>query len=1047
MNWHYLIVTASHDSQARGYRTQLNLRRQLGLLADIDNVLVVPDPGGKRVGSGGSTLFCLLEVINRELAARPDADWREVLKGLRILIVHAGGDSQRLPAYGPCGKIFVPVPGESDSALPVTLFDRQLPVYLALPAPAGGEGQIVVTAGDVLLQFDPAAVRFASEGFTGLGCLASPEDASHHGVYCVDRTDHDHRVRKFLQKPPVAEQERHGAIDRYGQSVLDIGVVNLDCDTAVTLLELFGVRRDESSSMSFAGAVHDAALRCGLDFYREICCALGTETDLSEYTASVSESGSKLESGELAVIFGRLSPIAFHVNALARCDFLHFGTSHQLIGSGLAIVRQERGAAPVRTVLDINNDISPSGSMGGTNAWVEGCHISSTLQLAGQNVVVGTDIRDPLSLPEGACLDCIAGRDRSGRSVWFIRCYGIMDTFKDLAAVATFCNIKFADWLTAAGLRREDLWDESIPADARRLWNARVFPAVAEGELYRDCLWVFSPQTANLQQRKRWLASDRYSAEEISELADQHAFFNRRHLIRSSVIKGSLRRMFRPQSRFSAAELAFLLSSVEDKRLWLAVLLDEARQYHESVASRGTDSLVFPRIIHSIADAIGSLSGDVGNVLEGIEADLAPATLDWLASCGLPVSDNTVDVWCTRARELAFASFGRTIIAADGPTPAPPRSALRSDEIVWGRAPARLDTGGGWTDTPPYSLEFGGCVVNTAVNLNGQPPIQAYARVIEEPVIRLASIDLGLRIRIEDFSQLLDYDQADSAFGLAKATIALAGFSPDAAAWPEDISLPEMMRRFGGGLEVTTLAAIPKGSGLGTSSIMGAVLVAVISRTMGKALTQRQLFNEVLRIEQALTTGGGWQDQVGGAAPGAKIVSSNPGLVPDPRVQYLPSFVIDPVANGGVTLLYYTGITRLAKNILGQVVGRYLSRDRRAMATLRRIHDLAPAVADAFSTKDVAAFGRAVDAAWQLNKELDPNSTNDEVESLLGRIRQHIIGAKLLGAGGGGFLLMVCRSKRDAEAIREMLANKPSNPRARFFDYNVNPSGLVVTVS
>jgi fucokinase len=1048
MNWDYLIVTASHDSQARGYRAQLELRQRLGLLADIENVLVVPDPGGRRVGSGGSTLFCLLEVMNRQLARGGASDCGKLLEGLRILIVHAGGDSQRLPAYGPCGKIFVPVPGESDSGLPVTLFDRQLPTYLALPAPSGDEGQIVITAGDVLLQFDPAEVRFASGGFTGLGCLASPEDASHHGVFCADRRDHGRRVRIFLQKPSVAEQQHRGAIDPYGQSILDIGVVNFDPATAGAILELFGIHRDAQGRMSLSGGLYDTMMKQGLDFYREICCALGTETSFTDYTGLVEKSGSRLSHDSLRPLFDALSPIPFHVNALSRCDFLHFGTSRQLITSGLTIVQQERGAAPIRTVLDINNDIAASGSVSGTSAWVEGCRISSSLELAGQNVVVGADISDPLALPEGACLDCIAGRDRSGRPMWFARCYGILDTFKDLAAVATFCNMKLADWLTAAGLQKEDIWDKSIPADSRKLWNARVFPAVGESELFRDCLWVFAPQSANLQQRKRWLAMDRYSAEEISELADQQAFFDRRNSIRSQAAFGSLRRLLRPHSRFSASELAFVLSGAEDKVRWMAALLDEAHTYHDSASSRGADSLVFPRIIHSLADAVQTLKAEMPDIFSQLDAALKPATRDWLGSCGLSTgSQPTIEAWCTHARELAFASFGRTILSAEESLPQPPANALRSDEIVWGRAPARLDTGGGWTDTPPYSLEFGGCVVNTAVNLNGQPPIQAYVRVIGEPVIRLASIDLGLRIQIDNLSQLLDYRHAESGFGLAQAAIALSGFAPDSARWPDGITLRGMLESFGGGLEVTTLAAIPKGSGLGTSSIMGAVLVAVISRTMGRTLTQRQLFNEVLRLEQALTTGGGWQDQVGGAAPGSKIVSTNAGIIPDPRVHYLPPSVIDPVANGGQTMLYYTGITRLAKNILHQVVGRYLSRDRRAMATLRRIHDLAPRVAEAFSTKDIAAFGRMVDVAWQLNKELDPNSTNDEVEALLARIRPHVFGAKLLGAGGGGFVLMVCRSKKDAEAIREMLTKDPPNPRARFFDYDVNPDGLVVTVS
>ena len=71
-----------------------------------------------------------------------------------------------------------------------------------------------------------------------------------------------------------------------------------------------------------------------------------------------------------------------------------------------------------------------------------------------------------------------------------------------------------------------------------------------------------------------------------------------------------------------------------------------------------------------------------------------------------------------------------------------PRNSLRSDEIVWARAPARLDLGGGWTDTPPYALEHGGRVLNAAVELNGQPPIQAFARTIAEPLVRIRSIDL-----------------------------------------------------------------------------------------------------------------------------------------------------------------------------------------------------------------------------------------------------------------------------------------------------------------
>src|SRR4051812_18904266 len=115
--WDYLIVTASNDAQAQAYESQLELRRQLGFFSNVAHVLVVPDPEGRRVGSGGSTLCCLIEVVNRELSGRAKGlPICEILKTLRILIIHAGGDSRRLPAYGPCGKIFIPIPGENDAA-------------------------------------------------------------------------------------------------------------------------------------------------------------------------------------------------------------------------------------------------------------------------------------------------------------------------------------------------------------------------------------------------------------------------------------------------------------------------------------------------------------------------------------------------------------------------------------------------------------------------------------------------------------------------------------------------------------------------------------------------------------------------------------------------------------------------------------------------------------------------------------------------------------------------------------------------------------------
>ena len=141
----------------------------------------------------------------------------------------------------------------------------------------------------------------------------------------------------------------------------------------------------------------------------------------------------------------------------------------------------------------------------------------------------------------------------------------------------------------------------------------------------------------------------------------------------------------------------------------------------------------------------------------------------------------------------------------------------------------------------------------------------------------------------------------------------------------------------------------------------------------------------MLRLEQALTTGGGCRTRSAASVDGVKVVTAEAGLVPDTRIHYVPADVLDPAANGGPTLLYYTGITRVAKNILQQVVGRYLDRDRQAMATLRQTHALPPQLADAMARKDLPAFGRLIDLAWRLNKQLDPNSSTPQIEAMLDR--------------------------------------------------------------
>jgi fucokinase len=528
--WDYLIVTASNHAQAEAYRRQLLVRRQIGLLADFGEVLVLGDPREKRVGSGGSTLYCLLEVLNRELPRSPHVtDWlaiEETLRRLRILILHAGGDSRRLPAYGPCGKIFVPVPVTREVGAGGTVFEHLLHTFVPFPATPSGSGQVVVAAGDALLRFDPTTIQLAERGLTALGCYASPEECSKHGVFCAHGSG---PVWSFLQKPSPAQQASLGAINPSGDTILDIGVMSFDAETAAALLRVFEIAADANGRLAWSPIMEEMIFTRGLDLYREICCALGTEATAEHLVASAGSSGSTWDEGVLRRLYEKLRPIALAVHVVKQCGFLHFGTTRQLIESGLELLRQTGDSVPPDGLLMVNNTISPGGTFAGYHSWVEGCRLSASLSPAGQNVVLGVDVDEPLALPQGACLDVLAGHDRRGRPVWFVRCYGVNDTFKDsVAKGATLCGRPLMDFLAAVGIKSQDVWDGNVTEKDRSLWNARVFPAVAERADYRQWLWTFDSATPSEDQKHAFSDADRYSVAEMAFLADQEAFYERR---------------------------------------------------------------------------------------------------------------------------------------------------------------------------------------------------------------------------------------------------------------------------------------------------------------------------------------------------------------------------------------------------------------------------------------------------------------------------------------------------------------------------------------
>jgi mevalonate kinase len=246
-------------------------------------------------------------------------------------------------------------------------------------------------------------------------------------------------------------------------------------------------------------------------------------------------------------------------------------------------------------------------------------------------------------------------------------------------------------------------------------------------------------------------------------------------------------------------------------------------------------------------------------------------------------------------------------------------------------------------------------------------------------------------------------------FAIVKGALALAGFHPRFRAGAPLPSLAAQLQALGGGLELSLLAAVPKGSGLGTSSILAATALGTLSDVCALGWSQEEIIRRTLVLEQLLTTGGGWQDQAGGIWPGLKLIETAPGLDQSPVARWLPDTLLAaPHANHSI-LLYYSGITRVAKDILQEIVRGMFLNARDHLEVVREIARHAQRAAEVVQRRDLPGLAAAVAHSWQLNQRLDAGTNPPAVAAILDPIGDWLLGAKLLGAGGGGYILMFAK--------------------------------------
>ncbi|MBR7048644.1 MAG: bifunctional fucokinase/L-fucose-1-P-guanylyltransferase, partial [Prevotella sp.] len=375
-----------------------------------------------------------------------------------------------------------------------------------------------------------------------------------------------------------------------------------------------------------------------------------------------------------------------------------------------------------------------------------------------------------------------------------------------------------------------------------------------------------------------------------------------------------------------------------------------------------------------------------------------------------------------------------------------PRLSVYSDQIVWGRSPVRIDLAGGWTDTPPYCLMEGGRVLNIAIELNGQPPLQTYVKPCKDYHIVLRSIDLGASEVVKTYEELSDFNHVGSPFSIPKAALVLAGFQPGFSQENFD-TLEHQLQAFGCGIEVTLLSAIPAGSGLGTSSLLASTVLGALNDFCGLMWDKNEIGRRTLVLEQLLTTGGGWQDQYGGLLHGVKLLETGRGFEQLPSVRWLPTSIYTQPEYQQCHLLYYTGITRTAKNILSEIVRRMFLNQHDELAILRAMKAHAQEMYEVIQREDFEQMGRLVRKTWMQNQAIDNGTNPPEIQALTELVDDLCLGYKLPGAGGGGYLYMVAKDPEAAARLRQILNTNRKRLNERFVDMMLSMSGLQVSRS
>ena len=768
---------------------------------------------------------------------------------------------------------------------------------------------------------------------------------------------------------------------------LDTGAVLLDAEILGALFNLIADKTGKNTDPDkYETFVNEKAR---VSFYGDFLYPLAADSTFEQYQKEKPE-------GEFCEelfscrekIWEVLSPYQMKLICLSPAEFIHFGTTREL----RALMTEEVAdyefldwkkhvftnasscAGALHTAL-----IAPETEVE-EGTYIEDSCLEGRSHIGKGAVVSGLFLKD-ICVPENTVFHGVKLRDeaeelcgaQAGRCV--IRTYGVVDNpKKTLEEKGSFLKGNLGSFLRENSLTVKDVWT----GENHALWNAKLYPvcrtfqeAAEAGKL----LVKMSEGQADPAQVQNWKKQTRLSLEESFRYGNTENILSWKKDLEARILVALFLEEIKKGGHYIPALKIFGEKEIRERHYQLLMEAAEKADFFQRI-----------RILYAVS-----------------------RSMKFTKKCFAGKTYDMLEQECFSQIQKEIAS--QTQLDGKG-------NYQIAKEYVKVNLPVRVNWGGGWSDTPPYCNEHGGTVLNAAIRLRGCEPIEVEIRRIPELHIELASTDTGAYGTAETAEEIQDCHNPYDPFALHKAAIIACGILP----LEEKADLKSVLEKMGGGFYLSTcVKGVPKGSGLGTSSILAGACVKAFAEFLGENWDDSQIYDTVLNLEQIMSTGGGWQDQVGGLTPGIKFITSRPGIRQHLKVEKVEISEKTKQELQERFALIYTGQRRLARNLLREVVGNYIGGRKESLEALDEMQKVAALMKFALEKEDIDEFANLLNQHWEISKKLDAGSTNTCIDQIFGVCEDLIDGKFISGAGGGGFLQVVLKKGITQEMLHKRL--------------------------